>query len=73
MLINYRGIINAITGVLFNALVGIGILDIPQEQILAFVNVGFLILAGLFRVYAGRKLFSKKLPVTPPIAEGGAK
>lgn len=41
MLINYRGIINAIAGVLFNALVGVGIIDIPQEQILAFVNVGF--------------------------------
>lgn len=62
MLINYRGIITAIAGVLFNALVAVGIVDIPQEQILAFVNVGFLILGGLFRVYAGRKLFSKKLP-----------
>jgi hypothetical protein len=70
MLINYRGIINAIAGVLFNALVGVGIIDIPQEQILAFVNVGFLILAGLFRIYAGRKLFTKK---PQPIVEGGAK
>jgi hypothetical protein len=65
MLINYRGIITAISGVLFNALVGIGIVDIPQESFLAFVNVGFLILAGLFRIYAGRKLFSKK-PINQP-------
>ena len=60
MLINYRGIITSIAGVIFNGLVGIGILDIPQEQILAAVNVLFMILAGLFRYYAGRKLFSKK-------------
>ena len=60
MLINYRGIITSIAGVIFNALVGIGIVDIPQEEILIMVNTVFLILCGLFRYYAGRKLFSKK-------------
>jgi hypothetical protein len=64
MLINYRGIITAIAGAIFNALVGLGIVDIPQESILAAINTLFLILCGLFRVYAGRKLFSKK-PSTP--------
>ena len=70
MLINYRGIINSIAGVIFNSLVGIGIIDIPQESILAAINVLFLILAGLFRIYAGRKLFSKK-PIAPPLPQGG--
>jgi hypothetical protein len=60
MLINYRGIITSIAGVIFNALVGIGVVDIPQEQVVIAVNVVFLALCGLFRYYAGRALFSKK-------------
>ena len=60
MLINYRGIITSIAGIVFNSLVAIGIVDIPQEQIVIAVNVVFLALCGLFRYYAGRKLFTPK-------------
>lgn len=61
MLINYRTLSTVIAGAIFNFLVSIGVVDIPSETILAAVNTVILILAAIFRYYAGRKLFSKKV------------
>lgn len=75
MMLNYRTYTTLIAAGLFDWLVKLGVIDltnplITKETLEGIVLTLMLILAGLFKKYAGRRLFTKK---PQPIAEGGVK
>lgn len=70
MLINYRTILTLLSGVIFEwltrsgiiafAQVNLGGMTITKESIESAIMTLILIVAAIFRVYAGKKLFTKK-------------
>jgi hypothetical protein len=56
--------------VLKNVLAWLGIVEIPSEELSAFVDVLLVILAGVFRYFANRKIVNPNppTPLDPPLS-----
>lgn len=72
-MVNYRTFATLAATALFQWLVSQGIINltnplVTKETLEATITTGLLILAAVFRKYAGTAIFKKK-----PVIEGGAK
>lgn len=69
MLINFRTLITLLSAGILEWLTEIGIVEFDSTTIESAVKTFLLVLAAIFRIYAGRKMFGKK----PIVTEGGTK
>jgi len=60
MLLNLRTLITLAAAGLLEWLTSAGIVEFDSATLESFIKTGLLLLAALFRVYAGQRLFGKK-------------